>query len=179
MSSSSSTLLFQAFLLVSALLCTLTFGFVLLFSIVIMPGIGHLSDGEFLRAFQVMDGVIQNNEPVFVTTWIGAVLALVVTTGLGWAQRTTGTSSSSTHMILLSIACALFLVGQVTTFTLNVPLNNAVKDLEIHYLDASTKKRERIAFESQWIFWNWFRTVIFGLVSMYLLVLLLVQDSEF
>ena len=166
----SASTVFQLFLLASAFLCTVTFGFVLIFTIVIMPGIGRLNDGDFLRAFQLIDGVIQDNQPVFVFTWIGAVLALIVTTGLGLSEL-----DDNRHKILLTASCIVYLVGQVTTFTLNVPLNNVVKELEIQYLDVSAKKQERAAFEAKWNFWNAFRTVIFGIVSINLLILLLVE----
>merc|ERR1712226_1685901 len=57
----------QISLLIAALLCSLVFGWVLLFHIVVMPGIAKLDDGGFLRAFQVMDGVIQQGQPVLLT----------------------------------------------------------------------------------------------------------------
>jgi hypothetical protein len=42
-----------------------------------------LDDGGFIRAFQVMDRVIQDNQPLFVLVWVGSVLALVSTAVLG------------------------------------------------------------------------------------------------
>ena len=44
-------------LVLASLLCTLVAAFVLLFAIVVMPGIGTLSKSEFLQPIQVMDGV--------------------------------------------------------------------------------------------------------------------------
>ena len=52
----------QIALILAAFLCSLVAGFLFAFAIVIMPGIGSLNDREFLRAFQVMDRVIQNNQ---------------------------------------------------------------------------------------------------------------------
>ena len=63
---------FQVTLVVATLLCTLVAGFVFAFAVVVMPGIRSLGDGEFLRAFQVMDRVIQNNQPIFMLAWIGS-----------------------------------------------------------------------------------------------------------
>jgi len=57
--------IFQVTLIVATFLCTLVTGFVFAFAVVVMPGLRTLNDGEFLRAFQVMDRVIQNNQPVF------------------------------------------------------------------------------------------------------------------
>ena len=31
-----------------------------------MPGLSNLNDKEFIRAFQVTDAVIQNNQPIFI-----------------------------------------------------------------------------------------------------------------
>ena len=49
--------IFQVTLIVATFLCTLVAGFVFAFAVVVMPGIRTLGDGEFLRAFQVMDRV--------------------------------------------------------------------------------------------------------------------------
>jgi len=51
-----------------------------------MPGIESLNDREFIRAFQVMDRVIQNNQPIFVLVWVGSVVALVTSAVLGIGQ---------------------------------------------------------------------------------------------
>src|SRR5258708_33924323 len=67
----------QALFLVAAFLCSLAAGLLFTFAIVVMPGIAKLDDGGFIRAFQVIDRVIQNNQPVFLFVWVGSVLALV------------------------------------------------------------------------------------------------------
>ena len=58
--------MFFGFLLVSTLLCTLVTGFVFTYAIVVMPGFGNLNDREFIQAFQATDGIIQNNQPLFI-----------------------------------------------------------------------------------------------------------------
>ena len=50
-------------LILATFLCSLVAGFVFALAIVTMPGISTLDDREFIRAFQVMDKVIQNNQP--------------------------------------------------------------------------------------------------------------------
>lgn len=163
---------FQIFLLLSALLCTLVFGFLLVFDIVIMPGIGKLDDGGFLRAFQLIDGMIQDNQPVFVFIWVTSVLALITTMGLGASEYKDGA-----RLIWMVVATAAYLIGQVTTFTINVPMNNRLQTLNIATLDYSTLKVERERFEVPWNSWNRFRTVLFGFTSGYLLVALLLEES--
>ena len=56
--------LFVEFLIVSTLLCALVTGFIFTYAVVVMPGFAKLDDRDFIRAFQVTDGVIQNNQPL-------------------------------------------------------------------------------------------------------------------
>ena len=69
--------IFQVALVLAAFLCSLVAGFLFAFAIVAMLGIKSLNDREFIRAFQVMDRVIQNNQPIFMLVWIGSIAALV------------------------------------------------------------------------------------------------------
>ena len=78
-------------LIVATFFCSLVAGFVFAFAVVVMPGIKHLKDAEFIRAFQVMDRIIQNNQPLFILVWVGSALALIVAAGLGIAELTGGT----------------------------------------------------------------------------------------
>ena len=73
--------LFTLLLAITALFCSLVTGFVLAFTIVVMPGLRALPDREFLGAFKAVDGIIQNNDPLFLLTWVGAVF-LVTAAGI-------------------------------------------------------------------------------------------------
>ena len=44
------------------LLSVLAIGFILTYAIVVMPGLSKLDDKEFIKAFQVTDGIIQDNQ---------------------------------------------------------------------------------------------------------------------
>ena len=57
--------IFQIALMLATLLCSLVAGFCFAWALVVMPGIRSLNDREFIRAFQVMDRVIQNYQPIF------------------------------------------------------------------------------------------------------------------
>jgi uncharacterized membrane protein len=46
-------------LILATFLCSLVAGFLFAFAIVAMPGIRRLNDREFIKAFQVMDRIIQ------------------------------------------------------------------------------------------------------------------------
>ena len=50
---------------IAVLLCSLTAGFLFAFAVVVMPGLKALDDAAYLRAFQLMDGVIQDRQPLF------------------------------------------------------------------------------------------------------------------
>ena len=70
--------IFPIVLILATVACALVAGLLFAFAIVTMPGINRLNDGEFIRAFQVMDGVIQNNHPLFMLVWLGSVAALLL-----------------------------------------------------------------------------------------------------
>ncbi len=74
--------IFQIAMLVATFLCSLVAGFLFAFAVMVMPGIGTPNDREFIRAFQVIDGVIQNNQPLFLLVWGGSALALVAAVAL-------------------------------------------------------------------------------------------------
>jgi len=160
--------IFQVTLIVATFLCTLVAGFVFAFAVVVMPGIRTLSDGEFLRAFQVMDRVIQNNQPVFMLVWIGSVIALLASAALGFGQL------DGTGRVLVIAAVLVYLIGvQLPTATINIPLNNTVKALAIADMDETEQEAVRGKFESRWNHSNVTRTVLASLVSILLMILLL------
>jgi uncharacterized membrane protein len=159
---------FQLTLIVATFLCTLVAGFVFAFAVVVMPGIRTLGDGEFLRAFQVMDRVIQNNQPVFMLVWIGSVVALVASAALGFGQL------DGTGRVLVIAAVLVYLLGvQVPTVAINIPLNNKVQALAIGDMDEAAQEAARREFESRWNYSNSTRTVLASLVSVLLMILLL------
>jgi uncharacterized membrane protein len=160
--------IFKATLIVATFLCTLVAGFVFAFAVVVMPGIRTLGDGEFLRAFQVMDRVIQNNQPVFMLVWIGSVIALLAAAALGFGQL------DGTGRVLLIAVVLIYLLGvQLPTAAINVPLNNTVQTLEIADMDETAREAARRQFESRWNYSNVTRTVLASLVSVLLMILLL------
>ncbi len=160
--------LFQIGLTLAILLCSLVAGLVFTFAVVTMPGIGTLNDREFLRAFQVMDRVIQNNQPVFMLVWVGSVISLVATCLIGFRQVT------GTEQMLLVAAAAVYLLGvQLPTVVVNVPLNNQVQALDVTELDEQTLAAAREDFEAPWTRWNTIRTVLACLAVAMLIVLAL------
>ena len=160
--------IFQIALLVATLLCALVAGFVFAFAVVVMPGIKGLGDREFIRAFQVMDRVIQNNQPIFVFVWIGSLVALVVSAVLGFEQLDAG------GRLLIIGATLIYVLGvQMPTMAINVPLNNRLQTLNVDAMNDTSRKDARMAFEPRWTRWNSIRTTLATLVSGLLMILLL------
>ena len=159
--------LFQIVLLTAAFLCSLVAGFLLAFAVVAMPGMSSLSDREFIRAFQVIDRVIQNNQPVFLLVWVGSVLALVAAAVLAMGQL------ERAGRLLIIIATLAYLLGvQLPTVAINVPLNNRLQTLEVDAMNEDAQRAARENFEPRWNRWNAVRTAVACLVSAVLLVLL-------
>lgn len=158
---------FQIVLILATLLCSLVAGFLFAFASVVMPGIKRLNDREFIRAFQVIDGVIQNNQPIFVAVWVGSIVALVAAAGLGIGQL------DGAKRLLLILAPLIYVLGvQLSTFTINVPLNNTLQALNVDAMNETALKAARQHFEPRWNQWNLIRTPFASLASALLIVLL-------
>ena len=161
------TAIFPVFLIGATLLCALVAGLLFAFAVVTMPGIGRLNDGDFIRAFQVMDGVIQNNQPLFVLVWLGSVVALLLTAVVGFGQLTL------TGQLLLLTATALYILGvQLPTVTINVPLNNQLQRLDVGQMGGQALASKRHGFEPRWNRWNRIRTAVSIIVTLLLILLL-------
>lgn len=159
--------IFQIALILATFLCSLAAGFLFAFGIVVMPGIRDLNDREFIRAFQVIDRVIQNNQPIFMLVWLGSVVALLVSAVLGFGQL------DGTGRLLIILATLAYLLGvQLPTVTINVPLNNQLQTLDVDGMDETALKAARNAFEPSWNRWNAIRTAVASLASALLMILL-------
>lgn len=160
--------LLQIALVFATFLCSIVTGFLFAFAVVVMAGIKNLNNREFIRAFQAIDGVIQNNQPIFVLVWIGSALALIVAAALGVG------SLDVTGSWILIVSTLAYLVGvQLPTFAINIPLNNKLQSLKVDAMDESAQEAARKAFEGRWNRWNVSRTVISSVVSLLLVVLVL------
>ena len=161
--------IFTISLLLSILLCSLVAGLLFGFAVVVMPGIAKLSDSEYLISFKHMDGIIQNNHPVFMLVWVGSVVAIITTSILGVQNLATS------HTNLLWLALAFYLLGvQLTTATINIPLNDQLQNMNLMTLETTELAIFRLKFHTQWNRWNRFRTFN-AIVSVSMLLFLLSQ----
>jgi len=161
-------MLFQAVVVVATVLCSLVAGILFAFATVVMPGIKSLDDAAFIRAFQVIDGVIQGYQPLFMLVWIGSALSTIAAAAIG------GWKLTGLDRVMLVLAALIFLLGvHVPTATINIPMNDALQTLETRTMSETALKRAREEFESRWNQWNIIRTVFATIVTVLLIVLLL------
>ena len=155
-------------LILATLLCALTAGLVFAFASVVMPGIGKLGDRDFIRSFQLIDGVIQAGQPVFGLVWMGSVVALLLSAVMGGLQL------DGMERAFVIVSALVYVLGvQVPTFRINVPLNNTLQRLDVDAMDKDALASARRAFENRWVRWNSIRTVVASLVSVALMFVLL------
>ena len=113
-------------LIFSITLCSLVSGFIFTYAIIVMPGLSDLNDKEFIRAFQVTDAVIQNNQPIFMLTWIGSIVSLLSTI------LTSIISFGLSETWLVVLFGIVYLLGvQGITIAIHIPLNYQFKKVLI------------------------------------------------
>ena len=161
--------IFEISLISSALLCSLVAGITLVFAIVVMPGISKFEDKEFLKAFQLIDGVIQNNQPLFLLVWLGSIISVLVT--ILSSIITLGFLDS----LIIICVCSIYLFGvQGITIPIHLPLNRRIQNLDINNLDKENLNKERNNFENKWNYFNKIRTGIAFCVSLLLFMFIFI-----
>ena len=154
-------------LILAILLCSLVTGFIFTYAIVVMPGLSKLKDKEFIRAFQVTDEIIQNNQPIFMLIWVGSiisVLSLIISSVI-----IIGISES----LLTIIIGTIYLFGvQGVTIGIHLPLNNQIQKVNTEESDDQKLHEERLNFERKWNFFNNIRTIIAFFITLMFIVIL-------
>lgn len=159
--------IFQTALILATFLCSLVAGFLFAFAIVVMPGVKSLNDREFIRAFQVMDRIIQDNQPIFMLVWIGSILFLIISVVLGF-----GLLDGAERLLMIFAALAYLLGVQLPTGLIHIPLNNRLQMLDVTTMNESAQKEARQNFEPRWNLCNSGRTALASLASILLIILL-------
>ena len=157
--------IFIGFLIVSTLLCALVTGFIFTYAVVVMPGFAKLDDRDFIRAFQVTDGVIQNNQPLFMLAWVGSIVSIAATMILGFIEL-----HGIERWTVITIGFVYLLGVQGITIRFHLPLNNRLQRLEIDEMDPESLSKERNKFETRWNYFNNIRTLIAFAVSFSLML---------
>jgi uncharacterized membrane protein len=129
------------FLLVTALASGLIAGLFYAYSCSVNPGLGALSDANYLSAMQSINRAILN--PVFFFSFMGTLLLLPLST-----YQHFGTGN---RFYLLLAATVVYVVGTfgVTMFG-NVPLNDALDKINLTTATAQELGAHRLKFEVSW-----------------------------
>jgi len=135
-----------------------------------MPGFSKLEDKDFLRVFQATDGVIQNNQPLFMLTWVGSIISV-----LSLIAISTLSLGLSEARIIVAVGLIYLLGVQGITATIHLPLNNHIQKIDINDINNKSLNEERTRFEMRWNYFNKIRTFIAFFVSLSFLIILMVR----
>lgn len=152
--------IFHRLLFLATFLCALIAGFLFAFSVVVMPGLKKLHNRTFIRAFQAIDGIIQDGQPLFIFVWLGSMAALVAAVISGFGQL-----DSWDYSILVFATLAYFFGVQVSTVVINIPLNNQLQEFDVEKANEAELDAERQRFEGRWNTWNVRRTIVACVVT--------------
>ena len=135
-----------------------------------MPGFSKLEDKEFLRAFQVTDGVIQNNQPLFMLTWVGSIISVLSVMVISIL------SLGVSEAWIIFVVGLIYLLGvQGITVSIHLPLNNHIQKIDINNMNNQSLNEERTNFEMRWNYFNNIRTFIAFSASLSFLLILMVR----
>ena len=149
------------------LLSALVTGFILTHAIVIMPGLSNLDDKEFIKAFQVTDGIIQNNQPIFILIWVGSIMSV-----FGTIITSILSLGILDAWIIIFVGVVYLLVVQGITISIHLPLNKSIQNIDINSSNSETLSKMRKSFETKWNYFNNVRTVVaFFVVLIFLSIL--------
>ena len=135
-----------------------------------MPGLSKLEDKEFIKAFQVTDGIIQNNQPIFILIWLGSIISVFCTIIVSIL------SLGILEAWLIIFISVIYLLGvQFITITMHIPLNKCIQKIDINSTNFQTLSDERKNFEKKWNFFNNIRTGIALFVILIFLLILTIR----
>ena len=152
------------------LLSALVTGFILTYAIVIMPGLSNLDDKEFIKAFQVTDGIIQNDQPIFIVIWIGSIVSVLST--IITSILCLGILDA---WLIIFVSVVYLLLVQGITILIHLPLNKSIQNIDINSSNFQTLSKERKAFETKWNYFNNIRTVVAFIVVLFFLLILTIR----
>ena len=157
-------------LVFAVLTCSLVTGFIFTYAVVVMPGFSKLEDKEFLRAFQVTDGVIQNNQPLFMLTWVGSIISVLSVMVISIL------SLGVSEAWIIFVVGLIYLLGvQGITVSIHLPLNNHIQKIDINDMNNQSLNEERTNFEMRWNYFNNIRTFIAFSASLSFLLILIAR----
>ena len=139
----------QLVFIISTLSTGLVAGLMYSYSCSINPGLGRLTDIEYLRAMQSINRAILN--PVFFMTFMGTLVLLPISTWLSYDSARFG------YFLAATIVYAVGVFG--VTIAGNVPLNEALDKFNIGAASTEQLSLQRSLFEQKWNMFHVIRTV--------------------
>ncbi|WAC12574.1 anthrone oxygenase family protein [Dyadobacter pollutisoli] len=154
-------------LLATALASALIAGLFYSYSCSVNPGLGQLSDVNYLSAMQSINKAIIN--PIFFFSFMGTLFLLPVSTYMHYS------SGFSSRFYILLAATIIYAVGTFgVTMVGNVPLNDALEKFDIAGASAQQLATWRSQFEKPWNNLHFIRTVA-SVVSLILVLISCLQ----
>ncbi len=139
-------------LVLSTLSTGLIAGLFYAYSCSVNPGLGRLSDGEYLSAMQSINRAILN--PVFFMTFMGTVVLLPISAWLCYQGH------PSRQFWYFLAAAILYIVGAFgITMGGNVPLNDALDKFNLVGASPEQLAQYRSQFEGKWNMLHSVRTI--------------------
>ena len=90
------------------------------------------------------DGVIQNNQPLFMLAWVGSIVSIVATMVLGFIEL-----HGTECWTIIAIGVVYLMGVQGITILIHLPLNNSLQRVEIDEMDPELLRREGNKFETR------------------------------
>jgi uncharacterized membrane protein len=158
---------YELALIAAALLVAMAAGLLFAFATVVMPGLNRLTDREYIRSFQAVDGVVQDGQPVFAVVVAGSAVALAAATALAFGQL------EGADRWLLVIAALIYMgAGVIPTVAVNLRLNNRLQTHDVDALDDAALAQIRADFDQPWNLANNVRTAALAGAAALLIVIL-------
>ena len=129
----------------------------------VKPGIGKLSDLEYLRSLQSMNRVILNK--AFIGIFLGAIIAVALVPIFHFKI----TPNSIFWLLLLALVTYWIGVFGVTVFG-NIPLNEILDKINLESITLEEIKALRTSIEVKWNNLNLIRSISSGITFLLLIV---------
>jgi uncharacterized membrane protein len=157
-------------LVAAAFTTALIAGLFYAYSCSVNPGLGKLSDANYLSAMQSINREILN--PVFFMSFMGTLILLPLST---WLQYS---NPAPVRFYLLLGATLIYGVGTfgVTIFG-NVPLNNALDAFHLQSASPEALSEQRTLFEKPWNQLHGIRTVANAIALILVLLACMVKQD--
>lgn len=157
----------QLVFIITTLSTGLIAGLFYAYSCSVNPGLGRLSDPDYLRAMQSINRAILN--PVFFMTFMGTLVLLPISTWLSYD------SIRFWYFLAAAIVYAVGVFG--VTVAGNVPLNEMLDKINIDAASPDQLSLQRSLFEQKWNMFHAVRTVS-NVLSALLTILACVAGSK-